>query len=378
MYLLIGMVIGVIFGYFIGKYKTYHSEEFSNQLSTINSLSIQIAELKTKYEEIEKARMRAEEQREKLNEEREKRFKDFIENTQKLFSELSEKTIKIDEEKDKRIKELVAQMKTFFEEQKKNTEQFLLEQGKSREEIEKRRDAQIEDMKRMISIFTKTISGTKTRGMTGEVLLKEAVKESIKVGLIKTNLKTENGEVEFAWDLGDGKFIPIDSKMPDVFEVLKKYNEAEDVNEREKFRKEIVNKVKKEIKRVQKYQNLINTIDSCILVVPEAVLDIAPELVGLGRENNVYVCSYKDVFVVAHTLQDRYIRLKEEGDIGKYKQIIESLMQIIEKINKKAETIEKAITTIRNANEEIKNGVIKGKRIYETEPTKIIEDQGGE
>jgi len=360
--LLIGLFLGYKLGYKKGK-SDKNAEELSSQISTINNLSIQIAELKAKYEEIEKARLEAEKQREKLNEEKEKRFNEFIENTHKLFSELSEKTIKIDEQKDKRIKELVEQMRNFFEEQKKNTEKFLIEQGKSREEIEKRRDAQIEDMKRMISMFTKTVSGTKTRGITGELLLKDALKESIKVGLIKTNLKTENGEVEFAWDLGDGKYIPIDSKLPDVFEILDEYNKAEDVNEREKLKKEIINKVKKEIQRVQKYQSLINTIDSCILVVPEAILEVAPELVGLGRENNVYVCSYKDVFVIAHTLQDKYIRLKEEGDIGRYKQIVSLLLQILEKINSKTTAIDRAIVTIQNANNFIKENIIKAKGV---------------
>lgn len=263
----VGIFLGYKFGYRIGKNEK-QAEEISTQISTINNLTIQIAELKAKYEEIEKTRLETERQREKLNEEKERRFNEFIENTHKLFSELSERTIKIDEQKDKRIEELVMQMKNFFEEQKKNTEKFLIEQGKSREEIEKRRDAQIEDMKRMISIFAKTVSGTKTRGITGEVLLKDALKESIKVGLIKTNLKTENGEVEFAWDLGDGKYIPIDSKLPDVFEILEKYNKTEDIIIREKLKKEIINKVKKEIKRVQKYQNLANTTDSCLLVLP--------------------------------------------------------------------------------------------------------------
>ncbi|QTA37565.1 DNA recombination protein RmuC [Thermosipho ferrireducens] len=358
--MILGILIGYLFGYKLGQ-KEKISQEFNNQLSTINNLSVQIAELKAKYEEIEKARMESEKQKEKINEEKERRFKEFIENTQKLFSELSEKTIKIDEEKDKRISSLVQQMKEFFEEQKENTEKFLLEQGKSREEIEKRRDAQIEDMKRMISMFAKTVSGTKTRGITGEILLKEALKDSIKVGLIKTNLKTQNGEVEFAWDLGDGKYIPIDSKLPDVFQLLEKYSKTEEISEREKIKKEIINKVKKQIQNVQKYQNLVNTIDSCILVVPEAILELAPELISLGKENNVFVCSYKDVFVIAHTLQDKYIRLKEEGDIGRYKQIIEILLQLMEKINKKTTAIDRAITQIRNANDEIKENVIRAK-----------------
>jgi len=353
--IVIGIIVGFVSGFFFGKIRAYRSPEFSTQLSVMNNLSTQIAEMKGKFEEIEK-------QREKLDAEREKRFNDFVNNIHKLFNEISEKTSKLDEEKEKRIKDLTEQMKKFFEEQKQHTEKFLLEQGKSREEIEKRRDAQIEDMKKMISMFTKTISGTKTRGITGEILLKEALKESIKVGLIKCNLKTDNGEVEFAWDLGDGKYIPIDSKKPDVFETVKKYETTEDPKEKEEYRKEIIDKLRKEIKRVQKYQNLSNTIDRCILVVPEAVLDIAPELVGIAKQNNVFVCNYKDVFIIAHTLQEQYIRLRKEGDIGKYKQIIRTLFQILDNISAKIVTIERALTTINNANKDIKTEISKAKQ----------------
>ena len=363
--LIIGVVIGFIGGFFLGKLRAYQSSDISAQMSVMNNLSAQIGEMKVKFEATEKAIREMEKHRERFDEEREKRFKEFIDNIHRLFRELSEKTTKLDEEKDKRIKELMEQTKRFFEEQKKHTEQFLLEQGKSREEIERRRDAQIEDMKRMISMFTKTISGTKSRGLTGEILLKEALKESIKAGLIKCNLKTDNGEVEFAWDLGDGIYIPIDSKMPDVFEILQEYNITDDVNEQEKCRKIIVDKMKKEIKRVQKYQNLSNTTDSCILVVPEGILDIAPELISMGKQSRVFICSYKDVFLIAHALQDQYIRLKEEGDIGRYKQIIKTLFQILDNINRRTESIEKALTTIRNANEKIRIEVIKGKRTEE-------------
>ena len=363
--LVIGTVIGFLAGFLFGKVRTYQSADWSTQVSAMSNLSTQVAEMKVKFEELARMRHEIEKQREKLDEEREKRFNEFVENIHRLFKELSEKTSKVDEEKDKRIKELIEQTQQFFEEQKKHTEQFLLEQGKSREEIEKRRDAQIEDMKRIISMFTKTISGTKTRGITGEMLLKDALKESIKTGLIKCNLKTDNGEVEFAWDLGDGKHIPIDSKMPDVFDIVEKYEDSTDPDEMKTYHKTTIDKMKREIKRVQKYQNLSNTTDSCILVVPEAILNIVPELIGIGEQNNVFVCSYKDVFPIAHVLEDQYIRLKKEGDIGKYKQIIKILFQILDNISKKTMSIERALTTVSNANENIKSEISKGKRAGE-------------
>ncbi len=343
--LVFGIIIGFVLGFVVGKLKVYQQADLSTQLSAISSLETQIAEMKIKFEEIEKMR-------EKLETEREKRLRNFIEMVQK-----------VDKEKEKRIQEWMKQTKEFFEEQKKNTEKFLLEQGKSREEIEKRRDAQIRDMMRIIKQFNQIVLGTKKRGRTGEVILKEVLKESIRVGLVKTNLKTSNGEVEFAWDLGDGKYIPIDSKMPDVFELLERYNSSEEEKERNRIKKQIFDKVKKEIELVKKYQNLSNTIDSCILVVPEVVLEISPELVSEGKKHNVFICSYKEVFPIAHIIQDEYIRFKEEGDIGEYKKIIKTLFYILENINKKVETIDRAIKTIKNANDGIRSEIVKGKDV---------------
>ena len=58
--------------------------DISAQVSAMNNLSTQIAEMKIKFEEIER-------QREKLDEEKEKRFKEFADSMHKMFKELSEK-----------------------------------------------------------------------------------------------------------------------------------------------------------------------------------------------------------------------------------------------------------------------------------------------
>ena len=360
--LIVGIVIGLIVGYYYAVSKSYQKSDLSQQSSLLTNLNTQIVEIKTKFSEIEKSREKIDKEREKTEVEKEKRIKEMMESNNKFFKEMSEGSKKSDEEKEKRIKEIITANQKFFEEQKKTTEKFLEDQGKSREDIEKQRDAQVKDMKGMMERFTQTVSGTKKRGMVGETILGEVVKNSIKAGVIKKNLKTDGGEIEFAWNLNDGKYIPIDSKLPDVFELIEKFQLSEEDNERRGIIKDISEKVKKEIKNIQKYQNLSNTTDNCILVVPPAVLDICPELVGDGRDGNVFVCSYQEVFPIAHVLQEQYIRLKEEGDIGEYKRIVKALFQILDKINKKCESIDKSITTIKNANDNIKEEVIKGKR----------------
>jgi|TARA_B100001059_G_scaffold87527_1_gene85725 DNA recombination protein RmuC len=234
---------------------------------------------------------------------------------------------------------------------------------KSRDRSEDRRDAKLQDMSNTIDSFNRTISGTKTRGMVGESILKETLKNSIKVGVVKTELKIGSKNVEFAWDLGDGKYIPIDSKLPDVVSLVNKYELSKDTEEQKLLSKKIKDKVVKEISNIQKYQNQANTIDNCILVVPPSVLDMSPELIGVGKSNNVFVCSYKDVFPIAHVLEEQYRRFNDEGDIGEYKITVKKLDSILDKVITKTETLDRAIKQISNANDEIKDEVTKGKRL---------------
>ncbi len=357
-----GLVIGFVIGYLVKKSRAVQNVDLSQQTGILAGLSNQLTEMKTKFEETEKRREVLLFEREKRDEEKEKRIQEIIESNNKFFKEMSDNSKRSDEDKEKRIKELINANQKFFEEQKLTTEKFLEHQGKTREEIEKQRDAQLKDMRGIIERFTQTVSGTKQRGIIGENVLEEVLNNSIKAGVVKRSLRTDIGEVEFAWNLTDGKFVPIDSKLPDVFELVDQFSKTEDIEQKKDIRKRICEKVKKEIKNIQKYQNLSNTIDNCILVVPPAVLDMCPELVGFGREENVFVCSYQNVFPIAHVLQEQYIRLKEEGDIGEYKRIVKSLFQILEKIIKKCEAIDKAISTIENANDSIKDEVGKGKK----------------
>ncbi len=349
--LLIGIGIGVVLSLVLLKL----SNKKPTESSDLNSLTKTLTELKTKFEESEKYR-------EKLDTEKEKRLQEFIQTMQKLFTEFKISSDKNDKEKEKRLKEFSSKIELFFKQQREETEKFLQEQGKSRQEIEKQRDAQLKDMQIIIQRISSTFAGTKSSGNAAEVFLKEVLKNSIKAGLIQTELKTDVGSVEFGWSLGDGKFIPIDSKFPHLTNVIDKYIETKDHDAKLKLKKQVIEKSKQEIKRVKKYQNLSNTIDSCVVVFPEIIIELAPEIISYGYSMNVYVCSYKEVFPIAHLLQEQYIRLKHQGNIGEYKIILKKMFIIVDKIITKTNAIERALTTIKNANSDIKSETMKAKQ----------------
>ncbi|ODS42501.1 MAG: hypothetical protein MSIBF_04075 [Candidatus Altiarchaeales archaeon IMC4] len=295
----------LLLGRFFGK-RSAGTADIS-QSPVLTSLGTQIAEMKAQFSEMEKRREEVEKQKEKTDEEKEKRFQEFIRLT-----------------------------------------------GEGRQQAEKNTGEQLKGISERIDAFSRTIHGTKTRGAAGEGILKQYLENPIKAGLVATNLKTDSGEVEFAWDLGDGKFIPIDSKLPDVVDLLERLSKCEDAEEQIGIKDKISAKLKREIARVRKYQNQSNTIDHCVLVVPEGALDAVPELICDAGRLSVHLCSYKEVFLVCHSLSEEYGKLKEEGELGDYKKFNTSLIKILDKIKSRTDSIDRGITMISNASDEIK------------------------
>ena len=234
--------------------------------------------------------------------------------------------------------------------------------GKIKEENE-RSNANLTDTLKKMAAIQRVLTGTKSRGIAGEALLERYLETAIKTGEVKKNLNIGSKNVEFAWKVNEGKYIPIDAKFPDIFSLVEEYDSSDDPELQKNLSKKVKDKVAKEITNIQKYQNQPNTINNCILAVPSSVLDMSPELLGIGKERNVYLSSYEYVEIIAHLLSEQYHRFTAEGDIGTEKMKVEQLISILEKIFNKTDTIDKALRQISNANNEIKDEASKSKRI---------------
>lgn len=401
--LIVGLFIGAVIGFFIGRSRAFSSS--SGDATYLGLLNAQLTEMKVKFFQMETARADLETERGSRDLERERRLTEWMESTRRLFSEQTEMGRRVDDEKEKRLKEWMDATKTIFsdhaekerqvsdekekrlkewmertvsfiEEQKTAHTTFLAGQEKTREEIEKKRDGQLSEISAMISSFTRAVAGTQTRGRIGEEQLRSVLNASIRSGLVRCNLKTSVGEVEFAWNLEDGKYIPIDCKMSDVFALLDEYSSTQDADRQGQIRKRLNDTLKDQVKLVTKYQNLENTIDSCILVLPEGILETSPELVSLGMESHVYICSYKDVFPLAYLIHEKYHHMKRQGDVGEYRQIITVLLRIADEIWRKTEAIGRALKTIENANDAIQREVRKAKNAHA--PTVTLPGDGEE
>lgn len=226
-----------------------------------------------------------------------------------------------------------------------------------------RSDESLRNMLNKVSSMEQTLTGTKTRGIAGEALLGSYLESSIRTGEVKKDLKMGTKTVEFAWKVSEGKYIPIDAKLPEIISLVEEYDKSEDTVRRKSLSKQVKDKIAKEIKNIKKYQNQSNTIGNCILAVPPSALQMSPELLSIGKDDNVYLSSYKDVVIIAHLLAEQHHRFTAEGDIGAEKIKVEQLNSILEKIFAKSDTIDRGLKQISNANDEIKDEVSKSKRV---------------
>lgn len=221
-------------------------------------------------------------------------------------------------------------------------------------EDKERQDKVMKCVEDNISSFTRTIHGTKRRGKVGEAILKQILSEAIASGLVTTDLKTDGGSVvEFAWDIKNGKFLPIDSKLPELDELYSKFELSENPDEQVKLKKDILKVVEKAKNEAKKYLNNHNTIDKCIVALPDTIFDQFPDINKDAVKTGVFVAGYTKVFLFACILGENYTKSLALGNIGLYKETVHSLKNIFSEIEKKSDTINKGVTQITNANDSI-------------------------
>lgn len=111
---------------------------------------------------------------------------------------------------------------------------------------------------------------------------------------------------------------------------------------------------------MKKYQNQSNITDCCIMVVPSAVIEMAPELVGYGKKQNVFLCTHKELFAIAHYLEARYLTTRQD-EAAKYRHLVQTLLNIFEQVEQKSNSLDRAIKQITNANSEIKTLIVRAR-----------------
>ncbi|MEM3363993.1 MAG: DNA recombination protein RmuC [Candidatus Micrarchaeia archaeon] len=298
-------------GYYYGVQTERKRKEYESNSALIH-INQQLAEIKIKFEEIEKARK-----------DREKLVSDMNAERIEFMDILRKDASKKEEDRLKQVQEIIDNM------------------GK----------------------IERILVGTYSRGKSGEELLKESLKDFIKIRLVECNVSVGNNlTVEYGWKLNDGKYIPIDSKYPDIFGQIRKLDETNDANARKKLKEMIKRTLERNIDDITKYQNQTKTTDYCILSVPDSIIELLPEICHYGLSKRVFVVGYSNTAIIAFLIAQQYNKSLEERDVKELSQIIESLSMILDKISENVSTIERGIKMVKNASEDIQAEVVKGKQ----------------
>ncbi len=141
-----------------------------------------------------------------------------------------------------------------------------------------------------VSSLKNVLTNVKTKGIMGEVILGNIIKEILTTNQYDENVVTKvgsNERVEFAIKLPGSKdstiYLPIDSKFP--YEPYSKMHESNNINEIEEAKKQFRNNLLKYAKDVnEKYIDVPNTTDFAVIFLPLEGLYLEALNMGLFEE----------------------------------------------------------------------------------------------
>lgn len=208
-------------------------------------------------------------------------------------------------------------------------------------------DATRVSIKRLESI----IAGTTAKGIAGENILREALKQ-FPPEMITTGFRVKGQIVEFGLILPNRKTLPIDSKWP-ASELLVQLEKEEN----EEIRSTIIEKIEKEVekrtKEITQYIDPTVTTPQAIAAIPDAAFSVCKKAHVEAYKRNVILISYSMAIPYLLTflnLNFQYSRTVDVENLTRY------LMNIKRKLDEMDSVLE---NYIEGASSRIINAAIK-------------------
>ena len=240
-----------------------------------------------------------------------------------------------------------------------------------------------------VSSLKNVLANVKTKGIIGEVILGNLIREILTVGQYEENVKTKAGSndpVEFAIKMPGEKddefvYLPVDSKFP-----TESYSRILDSIEQgnkegiEAARKELKNNIKKFAKDIStKYIDEPNTTGFAIMFLP--IEGLYAEVINMGmfeelqRDYKVCVCGPSTFAALLNALQMGFKSLVIQK---KSAEVFKLLGGVKTEFGKFAETLEKVQTKMETAGKELDNLVGTRTRAMQRKLREIEEIPGVE
>ncbi len=244
--------------------------------------------------------------------------------------------------------------------------------GQNLKQIIQNIDSRLEERRRydeinqeIIKRIDHIIAGTKTKGMAGENIISETLKQ-FPSDMIVRNYKIKNKEVEFGLVLSDGKIVPLDSKWTSS-DVLEELAQEEDFRKRQQLINVVQKTIRNRIQEVSSYIDPEATAPLAIAAVPDAVYSVSQNLHPFAYKKNVVLVSFSLLLPYLLTLYHLHLQYSRDYDIENFqhylldvKHRVDELGDILEnKVIKSSVMLANAIDQYRQIINSIKNSLLR-------------------
>jgi len=246
--------------------------------------------------------------------------------------------------------------------------------------IQEERAKQDDQAFRAIQAIKNIMAGSHSKGIAGETVILEITKVLPK-SMWASDLQLGGRKVEFAICLPDGRYLPLDSKMP-IPSQLSALEETGEVYQDEKgIAKELSNNLRNRAKEVGEYILPPRTLDFALIAVPPLIFEITlPVHYECYKNNRVIVISYNLLLPFLLQLYSIYQQYAATSrlDLDLLQGVVQKLSQHIEEATSIVESkLSRGITQVDNASRELSQ-VLSQARIASQSIYKLTEPQDRE
>lgn len=215
------------------------------------------------------------------------------------------------------------------------------------------------------------IAGTKHKGLAGENILRESLK-NFPADMVVHNFNIRGKQVEFGLKLPNDKIIPIDSKWTSSA-LLDELAKEENSDARQRLISQIERETLSRAREATQYIDPTLTVNFAVIAVPDSAF-VACKVAHLEAfKKKVIILPYSQSIPYLLSLYNLYLQFSQEVDIDNLKNHLEDLRRHLDEMDLILENkIIKAITMIDNATKEYRQkiGIMKGSLMSLRMPSK--------
>lgn len=227
----------------------------------------------------------------------------------------------------------------------------------SHDDFKQRETENRESLKRLEAV----IAGTKTKGIAGENILKEAL-SSFPPKMVQTNVRIKGKEVEFGLVLMNSKIMPIDSKWTST-DLLEELSRTDDTLRRERITDQVQKIVERRVREVSQYIDPEATTPWAIAAIPDSAYLVCKGAHFDAYKQNVILISYSMMIPYLLMVFSLHLQYSSSIDADNLTHYILDVKRHLDKMSEILENhVYKGVKMISNAADDYRQiiGSIKG------------------